>query len=185
MSRLFLFVPLALLLGTELTVAQESADYEGVEFRRWSAVVSDLDETIHLYTEILGLRLGDVTVDKKTSYVYEIFNISPNITTRHATFHEGKKERVLSVVEVPDIELQSPPQNPRMSVALFNANGRFDQILKRLKREGYITMKPHALGSQGIEVGFLDRDGHLYALYEYPYSGNIKFDRPEDRVETN
>ena len=173
MKRLVLLVGLLAGLFGE-AVAQENDDYDGVEFRRWSAVVSDLDETIHLYTEILGLQLGDVTVDKKTSYVYEIFNISPNVTTRHATFHAGEKKRVVSVVEVPNDDLNSPPQNPRMSVALFNAKGRFDQILRRLKREGYITMKPHALGSQGIEVGFLDRDGHLYSLYEYPYSGSIK-----------
>lgn len=64
--------------------------------------------------------------------------------------------RVLSIVEVPAL--------PRMPIALFNANGRFD--------EGYETIVPRALGENGIEMGFIDNDGHLYALYEYPYLGD-------------
>ena len=153
--------------------ADDPNPYRGAELRRWSAVVSDLDETIHLYTEILGFELGDVTTDPKTSYVYEVFNISRDITTRHATFHAGAKKRVLSVVEVPGVKLPMPPQSPRMSVTLLNANGRFDEIVTRLIDEGYETMEPHALGATGIEIGFIDRDGHLYALYEYPYKGAI------------
>ena len=159
--------------GIVPAIADESDPYRGADLRRWSAVVADLDETIYLYTEILGFELGDVSVDPNTSYVYEVFNISRDITTRHATFHAGDKKRVLSVVEVPGIELPQPPQSPRMSVTLLNANGRFDQILNLLIKKGYETMKPHALGERGIEVGFVDRDGHLYALYEYPYNGSI------------
>ena len=154
--------------------AEESAEYDGAELRRWSAIVADLDETIYLYTDILGFELGDVTTDPKTSYVYEVFNISRDITTRHATFHAGDNKRVLSVVEVPGVNLPKPPQHPRMSVTLLNAKGRFDEIYTRLVDEGYSTLKPHALGSRGIEVGFIDKDGHLYAMYEFPYKGEIE-----------
>jgi catechol 2,3-dioxygenase-like lactoylglutathione lyase family enzyme len=151
-------------------VAEESP-YQGVQFRRWSPIVSNLDETIHLYTDILGLKLGSVTTDPKTSYVYEIFGIDSKITTRHAIFNAGATKRVLSVVEVPDAASQFMPQSPRMSAVLMNANGRFDEIVRQLKEEGYKTLSPHALGKNGIEIGFIDRDGHLYALYEFPYSG--------------
>ncbi len=153
------------------TAAIADGDYEGVEFRRWSVLVSDLDRTIHLYRDILGLELGDISVDPDTSYVYEIFAIDPSITTRHATFHAGEKKRVLSVVEVRDQDLQKSPLTPRTSVALFNANGRFDAIVEQLRDEGFELMSPHRLGKEGVEIGFLDFDGHLYALYEYPYAG--------------
>jgi len=167
-------IALAAVVDVNTVGAEESDGYDGPDLRRWSAVVSSLDETIHLYTDILGFELGDVSVDSKTSYVYEIFNISRDITTRHATFHAGDKKRVLSVVEVPGVELPTPPQSPRMSVALINAKGRFDEIHTRLTEEGYTVLPTHALGDRGIEVGFIDRDGHLYALYEYPYDGDIE-----------
>ena len=170
---LFAVLITAVMTGVPRVVAEEPDSYQGSELRRWSAVVSDLDETIHLYTDILGFELGDVTTDPKTSYVYEVFNISRDITTRHATFHAGDKKRVLSIVEVPGIELPMPPQSPRMSVALLNARGRFDEIYAQLIAAGYETMQPHALGASGIEVGFVDKDGHLYALYEYPYNGDL------------
>jgi len=174
MLIVFAIVSLTAIAHPNTAGAEAPERYDGPDLRRWSAVVSDLDETIRLYTEILGFELGDVSVDSKTSYVYEIFNISTDITTRHATFHAGDKKRVLSVVEVPGIDLPKLPQSPRMSVALINANGRFDEIYARLAREGYEVLPTHALGDKGIEVGFIDRDGHLYALYEYPYEGDIE-----------
>ncbi len=179
-TRAQLLLAIAVVTCVPSALGQETGSYQGPELRRWSAVVSDLDETIHLYTDILGFELGEVSTDPKTSYVYEIFNISPSVTTHHATFHAGEKKRVLSVVEVPGTRLPALPDNPRMSVALINANGRFDEILKKLTEEGYTTMKPHALGSSGIEVGFVDRDGHLYALYEYPYAGQVEVDPHAD-----
>lgn len=115
--------------------------------------------------------------DYKTAYVYDVFAIDPDTTTRRATFHAGEKQRVLSIVEVPGIELQHPPQSPPMSAALFNANGRFDEIVSRLLEEGYEVLTPHVLGENGMEIGFIDGDGHLYALYEYPYVGTVFGDR--------
>lgn len=154
------------------SVLEQQEVYAGVEFRRWSAVVSDLDAAIHLYSGILGFELGDVSEDPKTSYVYEMFSIDPAITTRHAMFHAGEKKRVLTVVEVPGITLEPPPQSPRMSVALFNAKGRFDEIVKQLIAENYQVLTPRKLGETGMEIGFIDNDGHLHALYEYPYTGS-------------
>ncbi|MDH3619913.1 MAG: hypothetical protein OER91_03420 [Gammaproteobacteria bacterium] len=162
-----------------VTAVETSVPYTGARFRRWSPIVSDLDATIHLYTEILGFELGDVSIDPPTSYVYEVFGISPDVRTRHATFHAGEDKRVLSVVEVPGARLVRAGGSPRMSAALFNANGRFDEIVARLTAEGFEMMSPHKLGEQGIEIGFIDRDGHLYALYEYPYDGQHQFETEE------
>lgn len=144
---------------------------EGAGFRRWSPVVSNLEDTIHLYTDILGFELGEVSTDPPESYVYKVFNVPPGVVTRHAVFHDGDQKRVLSIVEIPGL----PPQETegvRRSLTLFNARGRFDAIVKMLKADGYETLPPQALGSSGIEMGFFDRDGHLYALYEIPYQGS-------------
>ena len=167
---LLLFVTLSSHWCIAQNIDDEPGIYQGAEFRRWSPIVSNLDETIHLYVDILGFELGSVTVDPKTSYVYEVFGIDTKIDTRHATFDAGDKKRVLSVVEVPGAKVQTS-QLPRMSVVLFNAKGRFDEIVRRLTIEGYKVLKPHKLGDKGIEIGFMDNDGHLYAIYEFPYTG--------------
>ncbi len=176
-SRIVLLVSALIIGSISAASSAESVPvlkepYAGVEFRRWSAIVSDMDEAIHLYRDILGFELGDVAVDPKTSYVYEMFSIDPQITTRHAMFHAGDKKRVLTVVEVPGIALEQPPQSPRMSVVLYNSNGRFDEIVKQLIAENYQVLTPRKLGDSGMEIGFVDNDGHLHALYEYPYIGS-------------
>jgi len=163
------FVSYCLLGGL---VAQDDDQYSGAKFRRWSAVVSDMDSSIHLFRDILGFELGSLTTDPNSSYVYEMFGIDTSITTRHATFHAGVSKRVLSIIEVPGVDLPVPSSSPRMSAALINANGRFDEIVKRLINDGYVVLEPHDLNKVGIEIGFMDRDGHWYALYEYPYKGS-------------
>ena len=174
-SRALVVFYLFYLTGCSHSVQTDTQNpYNGPEFRRWSAVVADLDETIYLYTEVLGFQLGSVAVDPKTSYVYDVFNIDRSQTTRHATFDAGNAKRVMSVVEVTGIKADRLPKQPRSGVALINANGSFDKIIAKLRASGYKTLEPHRLGRNGIEVGFVDKDGHMYALYEFPYSGSIE-----------
>jgi len=155
--------------------AETQETYTGAKVRRWSPVVSDLDETIYLYTEILGFELGRVFEDPKDSYVFQIFDIDPALTTRHALFHAGEDKRVLTAVEVPGLSPDRLSETPHRSVTLINANGNFDEIKAKLEDGGYETMIPHKLGPQGIEMGFVDKDGHVYAVYEVPYTGDYKF----------
>ena len=157
-------------------IADEKAVYTGPTVRRWSPLVSDLDETIRLYRDILGFELGSVGPDPQSSFVYDVYNIDRSTITRHALFHAGDKKRVLSVVEVPGMKPVRSAETPRRSALLINANGRFDQIKADLEAAGYETIAPQRLATSGIEMGFIDKDGNLYALYEIPYTGTHKFD---------
>ena len=154
----------------------DTDEYTGARFRRWSPVVADIDETVRLFRDILGFELGEITTDPPTSYVYEVFGLDPERPVRHATFHAGEQQRVLSVVEVPGARITRKPGAPRMAAALFNANGRFDTIVAALREADYELLQPHRLGSNGIEIGFIDANGHLFALYEIPYAGEHRFD---------
>ena len=160
------------------SMAQENspeteAGWQGVQFRRWSPIVANVDETIYLYTEILGFTLSSLTVDEPDSYVFEVFNIPRDTKTRHATFDRGEQKRVLSVVEVPGVKSPSEPGDVRMSAVLLNADGHFDEIVAKLRAQNYQVLTPHRLGQSGIEIGFIDRDGHVYAMYQIPYTGNM------------
>lgn len=155
---------------------QTAEEYTGAKIRRWSPIVSNLDDTMRLFTDILGFELASLTNDPQTSYVFDMFNIDRSVVTRHAVFHAGPDQRVLSVVEVPGLAPVRSGEQVRRSALLINANGRFDEIRALLSESGYETIAPHRLGSEGIEMGFIDRDGHLYALYEIPYSGTHSFE---------
>ena len=172
MRALIRTIVAGILITTSAQAQEPAADaYQGAIIKRWSPVVSDLDRAIHLYRDILGFELARVFEDQPDSYVYPIFNITPGTTTRHAIFNAGEEQRVLSVVEMPGMEASRVSEAPRMSALLVNANGRFDEIVALLRMHDYALLPFHKLGENGIEVGFQDADGHLYALYQVPYDG--------------
>lgn len=145
-----------------------TAEYQGVYIRRPTLVVSDMDQALVLYRDILGLKLSRLKEDNEDSYVFTTFNIPAGTTVMHATLDTDTGARVLSLVEVKGIPPVSKDEAVRTAAILMNANGQMDRIRSRLIKEGYTVMPLHALGSTGREFAFLDQDGHLLALYEFP-----------------
>lgn len=148
-------------------VAQEAEIYEGSYIRRPTLMVKDMDQSLSLYRDILGFQLGNLKVDHAESYAYTVFNIPQGTEIRHATFDTDKEKRVLSLVEVKSMPNRTE-HNLRTSTVLINANGRLTEILSQLESDGYMILPEHKLGETGKEVGFIDRDGHLIVLYEFP-----------------
>ncbi len=87
----------------------------------------------------------------------------------HATLDSDNEKRTLSLVEYKDLPAIDARNNARRAAILVNANGRFDHIKSALKDGGYHLLSPHALGANGIEMGFLDPDGHLIVIYDINY----------------
>jgi len=149
--------------------AEDAETYDGSYVRRPTLVVSDMDAALSLYRDILGFRLGSLKEDPKTSYVYEAFNIPNEATVMHATLDSDVEKRTLSLVEYKALLQKSSNEDVRMAAVLMNANGRFDEIESALRAGGYHLLSSHALGANGIEMGFLDRDGHLIVVYQINY----------------
>ena len=147
-----------------------AAAYTGVTIRRPTLMVRDMDRALALYRDILGLRLGRLSQDPADSYVYTAFNIPKGSVVIHATFDTGTDQRVLSLIAVRSMP---PPPSPRReglrtAAMLVNANGRLDEIRRLLTAGGYRQMPCHTLAPNGTECAFLDADGHLIALYQFP-----------------
>jgi hypothetical protein len=55
---------------------------------------------------------------------------------------------------------------------VLNANGRLDEIMAKIKALGLKTVAPRPLPSatqgEGVETAFVDYDGHLVVLYQFP-----------------
>lgn len=144
------------------------SEYQGVYVRRPTLVVSNMDQALALYRDILGLKVSRLSEDSEQSYVFTTFNIPAGTKVMHATLDTDKGARVLSLVEVRGIPKVSSENAVRTAAILMNANGRMDRIKVLLLEGGYTVMPGHKLGATGREFAFLDMDGHVIALYEFP-----------------
>lgn len=170
MKALFRFIAILMTWAPFHAYAQEvEGAYDGSYIRRPTLVVSDMDASLELYRDILGLRLGSLKEDPKSSYVFEAFNIPIEARAMHATLDSDTEQRTLSLVEYRDLKSIQAANSVRRAAILVNANGRFDSIKSSLEVGGYHLLSPHNLGENGVEMGFLDRDGHLIVIYEFNY----------------
>lgn len=161
------FAPFSLGAAQAEGAAEESA-YEGSYIRRPTLVISNMDASLALYRDILGFRLGSLKQDPPDSYVFPAFNIPDEAIVMHATLDSDDEKRTLSLVEYKDLAPIDATDSVRRAAVLVNANGRFDAIKAELKDNGFDLLSQHPLGGTGVEMGFLDPDGHLIVIYEFP-----------------
>jgi catechol 2,3-dioxygenase-like lactoylglutathione lyase family enzyme len=155
--------------------APVASDYDGVYFKRVALVVADMDRALTIYRDLLGLELNGVTQSKPTSYSYPVFNIDKDATIRFATFNAGPDQtRTLALSEVTGMTIDNQ-NTPHSAALVLNANGRFDSILAGALAMGLHVVDPVPLDagdSRGVgrEAAFVDYDGHLIVIYEFPFS---------------
>lgn len=151
-------------------VKPDTKPYAGVLVKRTALVVASFDKSLKLYRDVLGLQLNGISVDKPSSYGYDVFAVPPSVQTRFATFNSGPSQvRSLALVEYPGVTFAD---GPRPAVLVLNANGRLDEILAGIRALGLTVLPEHPLPSPtqgtGREVGFRDFDGHTLVLYQFP-----------------
>ena len=148
------------------------ADYEGPLVKRTALVVSDMDRALTVYRDLLGFQLNSLTQSGPNSYSYEVFALPRDVPIRFATLNSGPdQQRSLALVESAGISPYAAAA-PRPAALVVNANGRFDAILAGAEAMGLTVIAPRPLISQtqgeGIEGAFLDPDGHLIVIYQFP-----------------
>jgi len=146
--------------------------WDGPSFKRMTIMVSDLNRTVRLWRDILGFEVVVNAPSGPDSYSYPVFNIAPGTAIRYAMVSAGpEQQRTLAFAELKGQPLQVP-QSPRVAAAVINANGRLAEIIAKVSAEGLAVVPAVVLRSatQGIgtEAAFVDWDGHLIVLYEFP-----------------
>ena len=155
-------------LGPTLT----PADYDGAFYKRQLYIVTDMERALTLWQGVLGLQPGDITTSGPNSYSREVFNIPARAAMRFCTLSAGPTQvRTLALLEVKGVRLPRKT-GIRTTGAVINANGRLDAIIASARTMGLTVMSPRVLESAtqgtGIEQGFLDWDGNVIVLYQFP-----------------
>lgn len=151
------------------------AAYDGPFFKRAALVVSDMDRALSIYEGLLGFQSNGVTESSATSYSYPVFNIDRGSKIRFATLNGGPNQiRTLALAEVTGQPIANE-NAPRSVAVVVNVNGRLEEILGKAKALGLETVDPVPLngGAErgvGLEGAFVDYDGHLVVMYEFPVS---------------
>ncbi len=136
---------------------------------RHSILVSDLERSLTLYRDILGLELSRVSETGPDSYSYVFFNIEPGAMKRFAYLSGGQGYTdVLGIGEVPGIELNLP-NSPR-AVAWVQTVADVEGVMEQVEALGLELIPPtefmsREAGRPGLEAGVIDFDGHLLLFY--------------------
>lgn len=168
---------LAFLGSPSLALGQTSplmiaADYDGAYYKRQLYVVTDMERTLTLWRDILGLQPGEITTSGPNSYSREVFNIPVRANMRFCTLSAGPNQvRTVALLEVRGVHLPHRT-GIRTTGAVINANGRLDTIIAAARANGLPVFSQRVLESasqgNGIEQGFLDWDGNVIVLYQFP-----------------
>lgn len=162
-------------LAQHAVPAQTSdAAYNGSYYKRQLYVVTDMERALTLWRDVLGLQPGAITTSGPNSYSREVFNIPTEAQMRFCTLSAGPTQvRTLALLEVKGVTLP-PKTGIRTTGAVINANGRLAEIIAKAQAMGLTVFGPRVLASvgqgDGTEQGFLDWDGNVIVLYEYPTS---------------
>lgn len=155
-------------------IQASDAAYNGSYYKRQLYVVTDMERALTLWRDVLGLQPGAITTSGPNSYSREVFNIPAEAQMRFCTLSAGPMQvRTLALLEVKGVTLP-PKTGIRTTGAVINANGRLAEIIAKAQAMGLTVFGPRVLASvgqgDGTEQGFLDWDGNVIVLYEYPKS---------------
>ncbi|MEM1262000.1 MAG: VOC family protein [Pseudomonadota bacterium] len=136
---------------------------------RHSILVSDLDRSLTLYRDILGMTLSRVSDTSSDSYSYVFFNIEPGAMKRFAYLNgEGGQRDVLGLAEVPGFSRNDP--DGLRAVAWVQTVEDVEGALSEAANLGLQVIPPiefmsREAGKPGLEGGIIDFDGHLILIY--------------------
>lgn len=136
--------------------------------KRVNFIVSDLDQSLKIYRDVLGMEIFEIKNSDTDSYSYPVFNLPEEALIRFASLNMGKEKRAFALTEVKNTPL---PVNKgiRMStvvISISDLEDKYNQIglmgLFRTDIDSDHTPEGHSFS----EFSFLDFDGHLIVLYE-------------------
>lgn len=138
------------------------------DLKRPNLVVSDMERSLKIYRDILGLKASEIRPGSKDSFSYPVFNVPKDADFRFVSLHEPGEERVLNLTEVTGMTLPTPPSEPYMSalvIGIEDLEAKF-KILESMGLKVTETDTAEGPDFRFIEQAFVDPDGHLIVCFE-------------------
>ena len=138
------------------------------DFKRMNLIVSDLEQSLEIYRDVIGMEVFEIKDSKKGSYAYKVFNLPEDADMRFASLNIGSKTRGFSLTEIKNAELPSL-DGIRMTTAVIQVEDLREIYQKIIDMNLYYTEIDQDITPEGItfaEFSFTDYDGHLVVLYE-------------------
>ncbi len=136
---------------------------------RNTLLVSDLERSLTLYQDALGMKLGTVKDTKPDSYSYVFFNLPEGAMKRFAYLNgDGNYKNALGLGEVPG--LSKPESDSPRTIAWVQTVADVEGVMEKVQALGLELIPPlefisRETGTPGIETGVVDFDGHLIMFY--------------------
>ena len=151
-----------------LPAATPIVSYKMPHIKRPNLVVTNLERSLTIYRDVLGLGASAPSVSGPDSFSYPVFNIPKGTPMRSLTLHEDAEQRVLALTELKGFDLPRPVSAPFLStvvIGIDDLEGKFEKI----KALGLTVTETRIAGGADfkfIEQAFVDFDGHLIVCYE-------------------
>ncbi|MBT7276079.1 MAG: VOC family protein [Woeseiaceae bacterium] len=147
---------------------------EYVRFQRANYIVTDLDKSLKLYCNVLGMINQYEADAPDNSYSYDVFEIKKTNKIRWAVLGTPDQLRVMALTEIKDGKLKPIP-NPKRCAIVIEV-GNVDRIISEAAALGCHIHREEELvthdGRIGREVGINDFDGNLIVIYHIPKKTN-------------
>lgn len=138
------------------------------DLKRINLIVSDLDQSLEIYRDVIGMEVFEIKNSEKGSYAYKVFNLPEDADMRYASLNIGSKTRGFSLTEIKNTKLPSL-DGIKMTTAVIQVKGLREIYDKIIDMNLYSTEIDEDTTPEGItfaEFSFTDYDGHLVVLYE-------------------
>jgi len=142
--------------------------YKMPHVKRSNLLVTDIDRSLAVYRDILGLTASPPSVSGPNSFSYPVFNIPKGTPMRSITLHEDAEQRVLALTELKGFDLPRPISEPFLSTVVIGIDDLKGKFAK-LESMGLTVTETRINGGTDfkfIEQAFIDPDGHLIVCYE-------------------
>ena len=170
--RLLTPLLLSIWVGVASVEAQESGGSPRV---RWlPLVVADMERSLTLYRDILGLEMVEDRPMTASAFVGAIFNAAPADLVRTVKLSAGPEQpRVLHLFEIRGYK-DAAADAVRPGAIAIQVSG-LDRIAAAVKTGPYTVLGENRWaedsGRTGKEIAFSDTDGHVLIVYELTDGG--------------
>ena len=137
-----------------------------VRLQRPTVLVADLDRALSFYRDVLGFEVVFTKDSDAASYSYTVFDIPRDAGLRFCVLGTPEQRNCLALSEVEG--LGPITDTPRRSAVVVECTD-FDRVVEGARKLGLTVYPEETLltkdGREGREIGILDFDGNLVAVY--------------------